>query len=164
MKVIKLKESDIQRMVKKVLKEEYGRNYSVQSMYDVIYDELISIPSQSGNGTIIDDFKMLMKSPIGGIENFMMPHNKSETGTSEGLVYDYDEEMVMQQGPHGLLSMMIFPKLKEMGIIKGALKDPDELKILNRIGSLFYRDIRPSGSTCFTFIVWHHKVFYTTNG
>jgi len=144
MKVIKLKESDIQRMVKKVLKEEYGRNYSVQSMYDVIYDELINIPSQSGNGTIIDDFKMLMKSPIGGIENFMMPHNKSETGTSEGLVYDYDEEMVMQQGPHGLLSLMLFPKLKEMGIIKGALKDPDELKILNRIGSLFYRDIRPS--------------------
>jgi len=39
---------------------------------------------------------------------------------------------------------MLFPKLKEMGIIKGALKDPDELKILNRIGSLFYRDIRPS--------------------
>ncbi|MDB4326369.1 hypothetical protein N9966_00990, partial [bacterium] len=57
--------------------------------------------------------------------------------------YDYDEEMVMQQGPHGLLSMIIFPKLKEMGIIKGPLKEPNELKVLNRIGSLFYRDIRP---------------------
>ena len=29
-----------------------------------------------------------------------------------------------------------------MGIIKGPLKER-ELKVLNRIGSLFYRDIRP---------------------
>jgi len=139
----KAKKESISEILKTLIKEEYGRNYTIDSLYDVIYDELINIPSQSGNGTIIDDFKMLMKSPIGGIENFMMPHNKDESGTSEGLFYDYDEEMVMQQGPHGLLSMMIFPKLKEMGIIKGPLKEPNELKVLNRIGSLFYRDIRP---------------------
>ncbi len=139
----KAKKESISEIIKTLIKEEYGRNYTIDSLYDVIYDELLNIPSQSGNGTIIDDFKMLMKSPIGGVENFMMPHNKDESGTSDGLFYDYDEEMVMQQGPHGLLSMIIFPKLKEMGIIKGPLKEPNELKVLNRIGSLFYRDIRP---------------------
>jgi hypothetical protein len=39
--------------------------------------------------------------------------------------------------------MGILPKLKEMGIIKGSLSDPNELSILNRISLLLYRDLLP---------------------
>ena len=36
-KVINLTESDLKRIVKKVLNEEYGRDYSIDSLYSVIY-------------------------------------------------------------------------------------------------------------------------------
>lgn len=122
----------------KIFREEYGRNYRIDDLYEIIYDELINIPSQSRAGyTLLDDFRVIMSSPIGGIENFMTGH-----GEGRGVTYDYDTGRSQVSGPHGMLMIGILPKLKELGIIKGPLSDPNELAILNRIGILFYNDIR----------------------
>ena len=138
-KVVNLTESDLKRIVKKVLNEEYGRDYSIDSLYSVIYDELINIPSKVGKGTVIDDFKLMMKSPIGGLGNFESVHSDNN-----GLTYDYENKKVTNVGaPYTILAMGILPKLKEMGIIKGSLSDPNELSILNRISLLLYRDLLP---------------------
>lgn len=122
----------MRNIIKKVLKEEYGRDYRIESLYDVIKDELLEIP--------LDDFKMLMSSPIGGVENFMLPHTKHEEGHTKGLSLN-PEGKISVQGPHGMLAMAITPKLKEMGIIH-SLKNENDIKILDKIATLFYNDIK----------------------
>ena len=155
------KERWMKNLIRKILKEEYGRDYRIESLYDVIKDELLNIPSGfitnprytpekiqklfgTANPTIIDDFKMMMSGPIGGVENFMLPHTKHELGHTRGLVLT-PEGKVDVQGPHGMLAMAIVPKLKEMGII-GGLNTENEVRVLDKIATLFYNDIKPQHS------------------
>jgi hypothetical protein len=122
--------------INKKLFEDFGRNYTIQSLYDVIQDELLNDPK-------IEKWKMVMDSPIGGVENFEMPHHKSDYGSTEGITDD-DGTMGVK-GPHGILAMVILPKLVEMGILTGNLKDENEMGILNTISELLYHDIKPEG-------------------
>lgn len=133
MKTIKLKEQDIQHIVKRVLKEEYGRDYSVKSIYDVTKHEIIN------DEEIMDNFNVIINSNIGAIENFELPHF-----TPQGLQYDEETDSVGVDGPHGILATIILPKLIDMGIIKGNMKDPEELKFLNKFSILLYNDIKPA--------------------
>jgi hypothetical protein len=122
--------------INKKLLEDFGRNYTIESLYDVIKDELMSDPK-------IEDWMMLMDSPIGGVENFEMPHHRSDYGSTEGITDDGDSMGI--KGPHGILAMVILPKLVKMGILTGNLKDKNELGILNTISELLYHDIKPYG-------------------
>jgi len=120
--------------INKKLFEDFGKNYTMESLYDVIKDELMSDPK-------IEQWMMLMDSPIGGVENFEMPHHKSDYGSTEGITDDGESMGV--KGPHGMLAMVILPKLVEMGILTGNLKDKNELGILNSISEFLYHDIKP---------------------
>ena len=122
--------------INKKLFEDFGRNYTIQSLYDVIQDELLNDPK-------IEQWKTLMDSPIGGVENFMMPHNKEDYGTTNGITND--DGTMSVQGPHGMLAMVILPKLIEMGILTGNRNDENEIGILNTISELLYHDIKPEG-------------------
>lgn len=123
--------------INKKLLEDFGRNYTIQSLYDVIQDELLNDPK-------IEQWKTLMDSPIGGVENFEMPHHQRDYGNTEGMSYDEDDVLGIK-GPHGMLAMVILPKLVKMGILTGDIKDQNELGILNTISELLYQDIKPEG-------------------
>ena len=84
-----------------------------------------------------------MDSPIGGVENFEMPHNKEDYGINNGITND--DGTMSVQGPHGMLAMVILPKLVEMGILTGNRNDENEIGILNTISELLYHDIKPEG-------------------
>lgn len=63
-KIVKLTESDLLRIVKRVIKEEYGKSYSIESLYDVIKDELI-------NDQAVQDWIKFTES-MGALNDFMV--------------------------------------------------------------------------------------------
>lgn len=121
------------RLVRKDLKEEYGRTYSVQSMYDVLKDKFIN------DKELMYKLSTVLDSPIGAVEDFEIPHSNPQ-----GLSYKDSENGLGVDGPHGIVGLFIIPKLKDLGLIKGNMDDPNELKWVNDFATLLYNDIKPS--------------------
>ncbi len=123
----------MKRLIRKILREEHDRTYSVQSMYDVVKDIFI------GDEELMDKLSTVLNSPVGAIEDFEIPHSNPQ-----GLSYSKRSNGLGVDGPHGVVGLFIIPKLKELGLIQGNMDDPKELKWVNDFATLLYNDIKPS--------------------
>lgn len=132
-KIIKLTESDLVRIVKLVIKEEYGKSYSIESLYDVIKDELM-------NDEAVQDWIKFTES-MGALNDFMVDDDGvgiADRAELEGNTLDVT-------GNISILSATILPILVRLGITnKEKLKsNPEEMDMVNHIAGLLYSDIKP---------------------
>lgn len=123
----------MKNLIRKILREEHDRTYSVQSMYDVVKDIFI------GDEELMDKLSTVLNSPVGAIEDFEIPHSNPQ-----GLTYNKTSNGVEIDGPHGVVGLFILPILKDLGLIQGNMDDPKELKWVNDFATLLYNDIKPS--------------------
>jgi hypothetical protein len=123
----------MKNFIRKILREEHGRTYSVQSMYDVMKDRFI------GDEELMYKLSTVLNSPVGAIEDFEIPHSNPQ-----GLTYNKTSNGVEIDGPHGVVGLFILPILKDLGLIQGNMDDPKELKWVNDFATLLYNDIKPS--------------------
>lgn len=125
-----------------LIKEEHGKNYSIDALYDVIKDELMKAELTNGDNAI-EAFKKIMSSNIGGLSNFELPHHKEEYGNIDALQLSDDGETITGSLPHTFLALGIIPKLKDLKIIDTP-KNRNDLAIVNKLAYLLYQDIRPT--------------------
>ena len=132
-KIVKLTESDLLRIVKRVIKEEYGKSYSIESLYDVIKDELI-------NDQAVQDWIKFTES-MGALNDFMV--DDDSVGIADRAELEGDTLGVT--GNVSILSATILPILVRLGITnKSKLKsNPEEMDMVNHIAKLLYSDIKP---------------------
>lgn len=132
-KIVKLTESDLVRIVKRVIKEEYGKSYSIESLYDVIKDELI-------NDEAVQDWIKFTES-MGALNDFMV--DDDDVGIADRAELEGDTLGVT--GNISILSATIIPILVRLGITnKSKLKsNPEEMDMVNHIAKLLYSDIKP---------------------
>jgi len=133
-KIVKLTESDLVRIVKRVIKEEYGKSYSIESLYDVIKDELI-------NDETVQDWIKFTES-MGALNDFMVDDD-DDVGIADRAELEGDTLGVT--GNISILSATIIPILVRLGITnKSKLKsNPEEMDMVNHIAKLLYSDIKP---------------------
>ena len=132
-KIVKLTESDLLRIVKRVIKEEYGRPYSIESLYDVIKDELI-------NDQAVQDWIKFTES-MGALNDFMV----DDDGVGIADRAELEGDTLGVTGNVSILSATILPILVRLGITnKSKLKsNPEEMDMVNHIAKLLYSDIKP---------------------
>ena len=132
-KIVKLTESDLLRIVKRVIKEEYGKSYSIESLYDVIKDELI-------NDQAVQDWIKFTES-MGALNDFMV----DDDGVGIADRAELEGDTLGVTGNISILSATILPILVRLGITnKSKLKsNPEEMDMVNHIAKLLYSDIKP---------------------
>jgi len=132
-KIVKLTESDLLRIVKRVIKEEYGKSYSIESLYDVIKDELI-------NDQAVQDWIKFTES-MGALNDFMV----DDDGVGIADRAELEGDTLGVTGNVSILSATILPILVRLGITnKSKLKsNPEEMDMVNHIAKLLYSDIKP---------------------
>lgn len=132
-KIVKLTESDLLRIVKRVIKEEYGKSYSIESLYDVIKDELI-------NDEAVQDWIKFTES-MGALNDFMV----DDDGVGIADRAELEGDTLGVTGNVSILSATILPILVRLGITnKSKLKsNPEEMDMVNHIAKLLYSDIKP---------------------
>lgn len=132
-KIVKLTESDLVRIVKRVIKEEYGKSYSIESLYDVIKDELI-------NDEAVQDWIKFTES-MGALNDFMV----DDDGVGIADRAELEGDTLGVTGNISVLSATIIPILVRLGITnKSKLKsNPEEMDMVNHIAKLLYSDIKP---------------------
>ena len=121
----------MRNLIKQILKEEYGRDYSVQSLYDIIKDDLINHPTIKG-------WVEFTKS-MGSLNDFLSQH---ETDPDELIMKG---DVVQATGNQSILAAVLAPILTKMGIIEmdQFRNDPNTIKIVNKMAKLLYQDIKP---------------------
>lgn len=109
--------------------ESFGRDYSMESLYSVIKDELI-------NHHMVKEWLKMYKSS-GDLNSFLSTHD------GEGDDLRIDGGYMSVNGNKSLLGATISPILSQMGIITGdqLRNDPNTIKIVNRISDLLYQDL-----------------------
>lgn len=132
-KIVKLTESDLLRIVKRVIKEEYGKSYSIESLYDVIKDELI-------NDEAVQDWIKFTES-MGALNDFMV----DDDGVGIADRAELEGDTLGVTGNVSILSATIVPILARLGITnREKLKsNPEEMDMVNHIAKLLYSDIKP---------------------
>jgi len=132
-KIVKLTESDLFRIVKRVIKEEYGRPYSIESLYDVIKDELI-------NDQDVQDWIKFTES-MGALNDFMV----DDDGVGIADRAELRGDTLGVTGNVSILSATILPILVRLGVTnrKKLKSNPDEMDMVNHIAELLYSDIKP---------------------
>lgn len=132
-KIVKLTESDLFRIVKRVIKEEYGRPYSIESLYDVIKDELI-------NDQDVQDWIKFTES-MGALNDFMV----DDDGVGIADRAELRGDTLGVTGNVSILSATILPILVRLGVTnrKKLKSNSDEMDMVNHIAELLYSDIKP---------------------
>lgn len=132
-KIVKLTESDLLRIVKRVIKEEYGRPYSIESLYDVIKDELI-------NDQAVQDWIKFTES-MGALNDFMV----DDDGVGIADRAELEGDTLGVTGNVSILAATIVPILARLGITnrKKLKSNPEEMDMVNHIAKLLYSDIKP---------------------
>lgn len=132
-KIVKLTESDLLRIVKRVIKEEYGKSYSIESLYDVIKDELI-------NDQAVQDWIKFTES-MGALNDFMV----DDDGVGIADRAELEGDTLGVTGNVSILAATIVPILARLGITnrKKLKSNPEEMDMVNHIAKLLYSDIKP---------------------
>jgi len=132
-KIVKLTESNLVRIVKRVIEEDYGKSYSIESLYEVIKDELI-------NDEDVQDWIKFTES-MGALNDFMV----DDDGVGIADRAELEGDTLGVTGNISILSATILPILVRLGITnKEKLKsNPEEMDMVTHIDKLLYSDIKP---------------------
>ena len=104
-----------------------SKSYSVQSLYDVIKDDL-------KNDKLIKEWIQVTKS-VGDLNDFFC----QAEGEEDELILDGKE--LTASGNESLLAAVVLLVLKEMNFIEKA--GVEEVKLASGIAHLLYKDIKP---------------------